>query len=289
MPGGDFTLLTRNGAPFQMSVYNTPLPNENYNANYTGLFLKDQWRIGRHLTLNLGVRASGDHVYVPAQCSVAGVFSQVFPATCQPRIDEPNWNSVVPRLGVAYDIAGNGLTVVKGYWGRFVPIRSTNDGNYLNPLNLTTATFRWRGATGGSTGPAGGPYMCDSPACFGDTNFNPNGPDFVSGGFTPGFLNPNETSSIVDEFSAAVERQLAPNLAVRISGIADRESNLSALTNPLIPFSAYTIPNTNLDPGPTGVRGGPGGTGQFFTYYEYPTSYRGAALTAATMTISNIT
>ena len=46
----------------------------------------------------------------------------------------------------------------------------------------------------------------------------------------------------------------------------------------------YTIPITNLDPGPDGRLGTADDTGQSFTYYDYPTSLGGAAFSKTMIT-----
>lgn len=268
-PGGDYILLLNGGVPFQIQVYNTPLTRRNNGWNL-GVFVKDQWRMAR-LTLNLGGRLAFDHVYVPAQCTDAGVFVRAFPADCISRVDLPAWNTVVPRVHAAYDLMGSGRTVLKGGWGRFTPIRAINDGAYLNPLDIKSMTFRWRDLNG------------NRDFDFGETNLDPNGPDYVSGGIaTPGIVNPDEEPSYVDEFTLAIERQMWRDFGVRVGGIVSRETNLSQVINPLIPYSAYTIPVTNLDPGPDGVLNTADDTGKPFTYWEYPASLRGTAFQQVT-------
>jgi hypothetical protein len=104
----------------------------------------------------------------------------------------------------------------------------------------------------------------------------------VSGGITPGIVNPDERPSYSDEFSLSVERQLLTGFAVRLSGIVSRDTNLSQTVNPLIPYSAYTVPVTNLDPGPDGVLGTADDTGKAFTYWAFPASLRGNAFQQVT-------
>ena len=55
--GQDYRLYYSSGAPIEVLLYNSPFKSEN-NVNYQGLFIRDNWRIGDRLTLNLGLRAS---------------------------------------------------------------------------------------------------------------------------------------------------------------------------------------------------------------------------------------
>src|SRR5262249_16324633 len=171
----------------------------------------------------------------------------------------------------SYVLTKDGLTVVKGGWGRFAQIRGTNEMEYLNPLSLKSTNFVWRDLNGNRNYESG------------ETNLDPNGADYVSQtGTTTAILNRNESTPMTDEFTLSVERQLLQNTAIRVSGIYARSTNNAIVVNPKLPDSVYTIPVTNRDPGPDGVLGTKDDTGNTITYLEYPTSYRGAAFQAAT-------
>lgn len=267
---GNYQLLYSNGAPFQVQVFNFPIDVRNTD-DYYGFFVKDEWRASRRLTISLGARLAFDRGFIPGQSHAAGQFATIYPAADYPRINVTSWNTIVPRLHASYDVTGDGKTVIKGGWGRFAAIRGADDANYVNRNVIASTTFRWRDLNGNRN------------FDLGETNLDPNGPDFVSQtGTTLGILNPAEKAPTSDEFSLSVERQLVPNLAVRVTGIYSKDTNNAVVINPRIPYEAYTIPVTNRDPGPDGVIGSADDTGQTFTYYEYPTSLHGAAFQANT-------
>ena len=89
-------------------------------------------------------------------------------------------------------------------------------------------------------------------------------------------MNPNEKQPKTDEFSLTFERELFANTSARVTGVYARNFNQYALSE-ISRDGQYTIPITNLDPGPDGRLGTGDDTGQSVTYYEYPTSLRGAA------------
>ena len=50
---GDYILRFRNNVPYQINIYNLPQKGRGDDL-YTALYVKDQWRVGSRLTLNLG-------------------------------------------------------------------------------------------------------------------------------------------------------------------------------------------------------------------------------------------
>lgn len=267
---GNYQQLFRSGVPYQISVWNFPIDVRN-DARYYGSFLADEWRPLSRLTFNLGFRLAWDRNFVPAQSHEAGQFATIYPAASYPKIAVVSWTTFVPRVRATWDVAGDGKTAIKGGWGRYAAIRGSDDANYVNPNVIGSTTFFWHDNNGNRRYEPG------------EVLLDTNGRDFVSQtGTTQGVLNPNEKPPMSDEFSLSLERQLFPNLAVRVTGIYSRDWNLAEVINPLIPYAAYTIPVSSKDPGPDGRLGTADDTGQTLTYWEYPTSLRGAAFQANT-------
>jgi len=269
---GNYQLQFNNGAPFQLATFNYPVSPQN-KEHYLGVYAQDAWTIARRLTLSLGLRYARENAYVPAQCRDAADFAA---AECWPKVQMNVWDSVAPRLHAAFDLFGNGKTVVKGGWGRFDYMREQiPELISTNRNNPTTTTWTWRDRNGNRNYDAG------------EVNLDPNGPDFQGlSGTTDAVPNPNEKQPRTDEFSLTLERELMANWGVRVTGIYSKYVNNYRLLEPLRPYEVYNIPITNPDPGPDGRVNTADDPGTFLTYYDYPASLRGRAF-AGTMLIND--
>lgn len=267
----------RSGVADRIEIFNAPVFPDN-TGRYVGLYAADTWTIGRKLTLNLGARYAYDSIYENAGCREAAPSPAdvAFPATCWDKTQMPIFHSLVPRLRAAYDVTGDGKTVVKGGWGRYVKMRLFD---HLQPMAnnvVSTAVYRWSDLNGN------GDY---DP---GEVNLDPNGPDFLSltlsGTFSSagrGVVNPDEKQPYTDEYSVQFERQLIPDLAVRVTGLRTRVKDVVRLANRLRPYGAYNTSIMSSDPGPDGVVDTADDPGTSITWYDYPSELAGLAFQQA--------
>jgi outer membrane receptor for ferrienterochelin and colicin len=134
---GDVLLELRDGVPFQAQLSNTPVRSDQRVTTWAA-FDQDSFVLQSRLTLNLGVRFDGIHGRVPAQASPAGTFvsERSFPE----RDNTPDWPlDVAPRLGVSFDLFGDGRTAIKGYYGRFYNQIGSEIPEAVNPNAFSTA------------------------------------------------------------------------------------------------------------------------------------------------------
>jgi hypothetical protein len=268
---GNYLLTFNGGQPVQIATYSSPV-NPTNRLNETFLFATDTWSIGSRTTLNLGVRIERYHAFYPEQTGQPGQFSAG--GTTPGRHDILTWKLVVPRLAAAWDMRGNGKSVLKGTFGMYGNTCGVLYAQMYNPNALITTNYRW------SDPNHNGDY---DP---GEVDLSPNGPDYLTafGGINQ-ILNENLKQPITYEYTARFEQELRSNVALSFAYVYKNIRNLynkegTWLTqigvNVLRPSSLYTIPITRTDPGPDNIVGN-SDDGPAFTIWDYPAQYKGAA------------
>ena len=136
-----------NGVPNQLTQNLLPYRTDE-RTRYDALFVQDQWTRGR-LTLQGALRYDHAWSYYPAQ--------QIGPTRFLPQgLFVPDTKGVLgyhdinPRVGVAYDVFGNGKTALKFNTGRYLEAAVNGNGNYseLRPINRVSnsVTRTWTDA-----------------------------------------------------------------------------------------------------------------------------------------------
>lgn len=260
------------GVPERVAFFNAPVFPDGQ-QHTTSFFARDSWTIGRRLTLNLGGRYAHTIAYVPEQTREAATAPSnvLFPAGTFPRVDLKTWNAFEPRLHAAFDATGDGKTVFKGGWGRYHHMRLlTPDVLNFVKNSIVYNIYSWRDQNHNNDYDAG------------EVNLDVRGPDFIEqtgmefDPTPPNFVvNPDEKQPKTDEVSLSVERELIPNLALRVTGLYTRSADIFRVQNFLQPYDAFNIPITNRDPGADG-RLGTSDDGNLVTYYEFAPGLAGS-------------
>jgi hypothetical protein len=270
-PSGDYLLLFNKGVPTQITLYNYPVPNSINNLYSQAGYVTDTYTVKR-VTINAGVRIERYHSYYPTQTKPAGQFSNLFPAQTFQGKDVLTWKDVVPRVGVAWDLRGNGRTVVKGSFGLFGDTMGDLWPNNFNPDAINSSTYTWSGPCyipSGGTNFTYDQYACDvdpsylklitpsTPLCTVSNVF----PCLISSaGALTEILDPNLKQNKTREFSVRLERELVPNVALNVAWVYHGLYNLFDSTfngayvgatgiNVGHPYSSYTQQATFVDTG----------------------------------------
>jgi hypothetical protein len=219
---GDILLEMRGGTPFQGMIANTPI-NSDHRLETWGAFVQDRWTLGR-ATLNLGLRLDGTSGYLPEQASPAGTFvgERSFPRT---DVYDYGFN-IAPRLGVSYDLFGNGKTAVKAYYGRFYNQFGSEILEASNRNALAQLAVSWNDSDG------------DRQLDSGELGTIPQ---FTAGLFPS--VDSNSDRPYSDEINAGVEHQIVTNLAVGVSYHRRQHRNGLGVVDRARPATAYTPEN----------------------------------------------
>jgi hypothetical protein len=209
-------------------------------------FINDQWSVGR-ATLNLGVRYDRYRNFTPDQKQLAYSFGPLnVPAATIPAQTYATWNKIVPRLGITYDLAGDGKTVLKGNYGLFgfnpgVGISANGNPN----ASQKSVTYTW----------------ADAGACAGciagDGIYQPGEEGSLTASALAGNIrvDPNMFQPTSTQATAYIERQLTEGVGARVGFVYFHVQDQTGTFQLDRPASAYTVPFNVVDKGPDNIAG----------------------------------
>jgi len=158
---------------------------DRYRERWHAAFVQDSWRISKRVTLNAGLRweyigsphSTVNHLGTFDPTAVGGVV-QVGPGLPTSTLTHPQKDNFNPRGGVAWDILGNGRTVLRAGIG--------NLSSFPGILAVTGANVPY-GATmcnGASSVTATGALTCTNPANIVLNNYGKDVQGFIAPAFT---------------------------------------------------------------------------------------------------------
>lgn len=233
------------------------------------LFVQDDWRVKPKLTLNLGLRwdpwippiddngtlvgfnlANPHFQSVIAPGAPQGLMFVGDPGTTA-SIYHKNWKDFAPRFGFAYNVFGNGKTVVRGAYGLFYGYQEGllyQRTDAMQPvdlyLNVPNPAGPWENIYTAANGYASGapfPRGHVGPSQFKTYTFLKP--------LAGGVLNPASHVAYTQDYNLTVEQDVGRNFAMSVAYVGDHAEHVmsSRQFNPAVytPGAGDTVGNEN--------------------------------------------
>jgi len=201
-----------------------------FDTTDVSFFAADDWKVLPRLSLSLGIRYEREVLPDP----FSSLINPALPQSSQMPQDKNNFG---PRLGFAYDLTGNGKTVVRGGWGIYY-------GRIINStiFNALTNTGMPGSQKTFSISPSATSPMF--PTILGAA---PTGPGVAPNVafFTPNFQNPQ-----IHQFDLTVERDMGWGTVLSVSYLGSLGRELPNFVDTNIAGSTKNISYTILNGGP---------------------------------------
>jgi outer membrane receptor protein involved in Fe transport len=209
----------------------------------TGVFAQDNWKFNPRLTLELGLR--WDHETIPAALPNLTTATGTFVPYTGIANSPSDWMNFGPRIGFAYDVYGEGKTVLRGGWGMYFG-RITN-GNIEN-VRLATGSPNGQFTPTFNANTAGAPIYPNILAS-GSSSAKP----------TSYFMAPNLKLPEVQEFDLQVQQALGNGTFLSVSYLGslgrDLPNFLDVNLNPTTTAKTITVEGDPNGLGPLGANG----------------------------------
>jgi outer membrane receptor protein involved in Fe transport len=183
------------------------------NNSMFSVFAQDRWAPTARLTITAGLRFGHQRPYYE-EGTRNPVLADVFPTQTVPEQTILSRSNVAPRVGVSFDLFGNGKTAAKGFYGRYYAIYANNFTS-LNPggANYRTYTFLDQNRNG----------IYDGKQELGSL--------ISSRGGSSTTIDPNLKQPFGDEFSASIEHQFWGESSARAVYVHKVSRNIFGVVN----------------------------------------------------------
>ena len=217
---GTAAAMARLRNPIQFTASFPPLPRNLQNHWIQG-YLADQWKILPNLTADLGLRYDNQYHSFNTHISLAG--RERLGELVHPKSRGDN-NNVAPRLGVAWDVANNGRSVVRAAYGWYYQylmqnqIRPELTTLLQNQVNIRNPSYP-------------DPYNGLSPQAFVTVTATPN----------VNILDDNIQNAEAKGLTLGYSQELHANMAVHVDGVYTNVDKMTQSANINTPDPATRV------------------------------------------------
>jgi outer membrane receptor protein involved in Fe transport len=257
------------------------LKDRTFNWYTVGVYAQDDWRVTSRLTLNLGLRYEFNTTpreHAGLESSVVNLYTDPNAVpTIGPIINNPSKKNFSPRVGFAWDVAGNGKTAVHGAFGLYYDIAAGLGQSVFSQTN-GDPPFNAQQTLGTPGTPTSGlhyiPNFINSANTdtAGTVRFATIPPSAYSDPsafvklFAPGTLGMagplyDSQQPYLMQWNLTIDRQLPWNSALSVGYVGTRGLHLWENTdnNPCIPTNASALGDPNVIPNWAGPKSCPNG------------------------------
>jgi len=209
-------------------------------------------------TLQLGLRYDYNHDVANAASVTANPFRPDWlPGVSFPGVDPGvAFNDFSPRLGLTYDLRGNGKTIAKANYAMYYGQVGTGGiASQLNPVSRVSARYRWIDSdhdkfvdTNEIVNAAGAPALVTDTLVTPTGNWSPLNPTAVT---TANSVDPNLKNDRTREFIVGVDHEIGRGVAAGVNYIWRKYDQFSWTPANGIPTDGSAYAQTTFTPDPS--------------------------------------
>lgn len=236
--------------------------------NISSLYAQDDWKVTRRLSIQYGLRF--EHYAKPYSPGFGlAVFDpSKYDASAAPGVNTGvSWHAIdsadplsgsksrflflSPRLGAAYDLFGNGKTVVRGGWGKYRAYDSVQNRTYTDPAGTALGIVSWSNCGSNDS-------RCPTWESYDQFAYTPvlGHPNLQGTAFTS--VSPkNDEQPLVEAYSLSIDQELPGKFKAEISYVGNRSPIQLGSTNiNSVPVGALIAPGFTCPPGTGNITSG---------------------------------
>jgi hypothetical protein len=210
---------------------------------YHSAYINDKITLTRQFTLNVGVRFDRYASFLPEQGNPGtGPFATRNIFDYKGASNYPIYQTFVPRVSAIYDLTGQGRIALRASYGRYVGGSSGASANPgpgaadVNPNAIITRTYsNWDGSI---------PYV---PVAANLTS--------TTGGGVNRTIDRELNGPYVDEYTTGLDVGLSRTITIQFNYVRKHDGQGNKRLNLAMPYEAYTVSTTGMDPGRDNVLG----------------------------------